>query len=190
MNHSFIVTILVIAIATIIMALEPNSSEQLAYYRTGISQGEVWRLLTASLCHTNWYHLLFNGVGFITIYCLFKQHLTKTIIPLLLVISTGLGICLYWLNPELVWYVGLSGTLHGIFVYGCILDIKTKVRFGWILLLGAAAKIISEQLMGGDASVSALIEAEVLVDAHLYGALIGLILALIQLAAKLTRHTD
>lgn len=73
----------------------------------------------------------------------------------------------------MLWYAGLSGVLHGIFVWGAFCDIKHKVKFGWILMLGVWLKIAFEQFFGQDQHIANLIGADVAVDAHLYGAVAG-----------------
>ncbi|HCB15825.1 MAG TPA: rhombosortase, partial [Alteromonas sp.] len=98
-------------------------------------------------------------------------------------LGTSLGI--YFLSPQLIWYVGLSGALHGIFVWGAFMDILNKVRSGWLLLAGVAAKLVFEQLQGSSEDVASLIDANVAVDAHLYGAVCGVLLFVLMWGSSL-----
>lgn len=76
-------------------------------------------------------------------------------------------------TSDLMRYVGLSGVLHAFFAWGALQDIKHKEKTGYLLFLGLWAKIIYEQLYGASAEVSAMINATVAVDAHLWGAIAG-----------------
>lgn len=77
-------------------------------------------------------------------------------------------------SPDLIWYAGLSGALHGIFAWGACVDIKEKMKSGWLLLIGLAIKVGYEQIDGSSEQVANLIDAKVAVDAHLFGALTGI----------------
>ena len=70
------------------------------------------------------------------------------------------------------------------------MDIKEKVRSGWLLLLGLAIKVGYEQFDGSSAQVAALIDAKVAVDAHLFGACGGLIIFALMLLTARRRHTS
>jgi rhomboid family GlyGly-CTERM serine protease len=82
---------------------------------------------------------------------------------------------IYFFSPELSLYVGLSGVLHGLFCWGVIQDIRKKLITGYLLFLGVALKIGSEQLFGAGTLMPSLIEADVAVDSHLYGVIFGTI---------------
>jgi len=92
-------------------------------------------------------------------------------------IVTSVGI--YYGNPLLAQYVGLSGVLHGIFVFGAIMDIKSKDKTGYLLFIGVWLKIAHEQIYGASSEISDLIEASVAIDAHLWGAIGGLIFSIV-----------
>jgi hypothetical protein len=81
---------------------------------------------------------------------------------------------LLW-NPELFFYRGLSGVLHGLIVAGLLLN---SFRNRWLSFLFVGlifAKIIHEhQLNFQENSLQALIPVMVAVDSHLYGATAGL----------------
>lgn len=82
---------------------------------------------------------------------------------------------IYLFNPEMLWYAGLSGVLHGFFVWGAFQDIKHKVRFGWLLMIGVWLKVAYEQVFGQDPNLANFIEANVAINSHLYGAFAGVI---------------
>ena len=91
----------------------------------------------------------------------------------------GTSVGLYFFSPDLIWYAGLSGALHGIFAWGACVDIKEKMKSGWLLLIGLAIKVGYEQIDGSSEQVANLIDAKVAVDAHLFGALTGIAIFLL-----------
>lgn len=163
------------AIATFIF--EPLSGEWLAYDRYAIQGLETWRILTGNIVHTNGYHLLLNLAGLILLWALHGEHYrVGRFLKVFVWCSIGTSVGLYFFAENLIWYAGLSGALHGMFVWGSCMDINTRVRSGWLLLAGVAIKIGYEQISGSSTHVAALIDAKVAVDAHLYGAISGFII--------------
>ena len=59
------------------------------------------------------------------------------------------------------------------------------MKSGWVLLVGVAVKVIYEQTVGGSADVAALIDAKVAIDAHLFGAMSGVLLFFLMWLTKL-----
>ena len=158
-------------------------TQTFVYQRSLISQGEMWRLFTGHLLHTNGIHLLLNLAALLMLWALHGRFYTITnyvVLFLLSAISTSIGI--YYYNPSLLQYVGLSGILHGIFVFGALMDINAKDKTGYLLFIGVWLKIAHEQVYGASSDVSDLIEASVAVDAHLWGAVGGLVFSIIYLA--------
>ena len=172
--------VLLLGLFIIIAALFDSSlSLYLIYSYNAISEGEIWRLFTGHLLHTNIYHLLLNLSALILLWALHgKYYRIKNYALLLLTTALFTSIGLYVFSPELKLYVGLSGVLHGVFIWGAIKDIQYKDKTGYFLLLGILIKIMHEQMVGASAEVIALIEADVAIDAHLWGALGGMFFSL------------
>ncbi|MFT6927394.1 MAG: rhomboid family GlyGly-CTERM serine protease [Psychromonas sp.] len=176
MRALIIETSLIILLTLMVYWFDPEASNQLAYYHNGIAEGEIWRLISATFCHTNFNHLVLNIVGLIVTLALFVD-LFKTIkiFPIIIFCSLFIGLCLFIFDTEVIWYVGLSGVLHGLFSFGVAKDIENKDSWGYLLGAGLVIKIIYEQIFGASQSTVHLIAAEVLVNAHLYGAIAGYI---------------
>jgi rhomboid family GlyGly-CTERM serine protease len=182
-QHSLIVLIVSI-ITTIIFGVEYTIGESvtqtLVYQRDLIVQGDYYRVFTAHLLHTNGAHLLLNLAALIMLWALhgrFYSIANYVAVFLFCSLTTSLGIFYY--DPTLIEYVGLSGVLHGIFVFGALMDIRAKDKTGYLLLLGIILKISHEQIYGASSDVSDLIEASVAVNAHLCGAVGGFVFAII-----------
>ncbi|NRA60993.1 MAG: rhombosortase [Psychrobium sp.] len=162
-------------LSAILFSLQGQLLDTLEYNRSLITQGEWWRLITGNLLHTNAWHLLFNLLGLAMLAHLFGRYFTPTSFVLFSLLNSLLvGILLYFFTPDIEYYVGLSGYLHGVFVFGCLAEVKRGIKFSYLLLIGVGLKIAYENYFGSNQQMVDLIEASVATDAHLYGALAAL----------------
>jgi rhomboid family GlyGly-CTERM serine protease len=178
--HQIVVVLAILFISLLAFIFEDNVINALVYERHSIAQYELWRLITGHFFHSNINHLLLNIGGVLLIWSLHGQHY-KTLEYAVFFTFSALftGLCLYFLSPDIKSYVGLSGVLHGIFVWGVIYDIRKKISGAWVLLLGVIGKLLYEQMYGAEEAIKTLIEAPVAIDAHLWGAISGLLFALL-----------
>jgi rhomboid family GlyGly-CTERM serine protease len=89
-------------------------------------------------------------------------------------LSVSLGILAF--NPEYTRYAGLSGVIHGLIVVGLCTSCAHPRWLRATALLLLAVKITQEQSANFHADgLQLLIPAAIAVDAHLYGALTGLL---------------
>jgi rhomboid family GlyGly-CTERM serine protease len=158
--------------------------------RFAIAQGEWWRLFTANLVHISWAHLFFDYAGFVVIWYLFQRQ--TTFWQWLWVISISawaVGLGLWWFNVQLLYYLGISGVLHGMFVFGAMRTMRKDKIFAAFALFLIITKLLWEQTQG-TLSNPEMVGAPVIVDAHLYGALGGLAAwIMLMLSAQLLRIT-
>ncbi len=76
------------------------------------------------------------------LYSLFREYLTGCRLPLLLLLlGSAVGLGIWWWCPQTQWYMGLSGALHGLFVWGALQDIRYRRHSGWLMLAGVAIKL-------------------------------------------------
>ncbi|WP_440874229.1 rhombosortase [Thalassotalea sp. PLHSN55] len=170
----------VLILSALAFIFDSQLAASLIYKKSLIENGEYWRLFSSHFFHTNLNHLLLNLGGLLLLWSLHGHAYSVKNYSVLFIFSalvTGLGI--YFFNPEINQYVGLSGVLHGIFVWGAIMDVLQKDKTGYLLLIGVWLKIAHEQYFGASEDTIALIAANVAVDAHLYGAIAGTIVAVI-----------
>nr|WP_279386895.1 rhombosortase [Parashewanella curva] len=161
----------------------PFIEDSLAYQRPEISHGELWRIVTGNLLHSNHWHLLMNLGGLWVILSLHDMHYTRKGVWALfaaLCVLEGLGLYLFY--PSTIGYVGLSGVLHGLFAFGAIMDIQAKMRTGWLLFIGVILKVAHEQIYGASSDVAAMINAPVATESHLIGMISGFAIAACYLA--------
>ncbi|WP_158969626.1 rhombosortase [Paraglaciecola sp. L3A3] len=178
--HQIIVMICIVIISLLAYIYEDSLIGILVYERNYIGEGELWRLLTGHFFHSNLNHLLLNLAGLVLLWALHGQHY-QTVEYLIFFIFSALftGVCLYIFSPKIYSYVGLSGVLHGIFIWGVIYDVRKKVPGGYVLLTAVIAKVLYEQIYGAEENIQSLIEAPVAVDAHMWGAISGLLFSLL-----------
>ncbi|NRA52641.1 MAG: rhombosortase [Gammaproteobacteria bacterium] len=162
-------------IAMVLALFQPMVQPALEFNHELISNGQYWRLLTGNFLHTNGWHLLFNLAGLVLLHLLFGQYFSaRSLLGFTIINASSVGLLLYFFSPDITYYVGLSGYLHGLFVVGCLSEIDHGIKTSYLLLGAIAAKIYYEQTSGASAQMSELINANVAVDAHLYGAIAAL----------------
>ncbi len=162
--------------------------QALRYDRDAIAGGELWRLLTAHFTHLGWRHLGMNLAGLFLIWALFGRLLPNGawllgLLGTALVVSLGL----WWFDPGLHWYVGLSGVLHGLFMTGVLLSLYLGYRAEFLLLVLILGKLAWEQLYGPLPGSADFAGGRVIVDAHLYGAVAGVLAAIALIGRQLLR---
>lgn len=151
-----------------------DAGQLLRYDRNLLAQGEIWRLFTGHLLHLNWPHFWLNMGGVLMVAIFFRKDCTPVQWLLLIALSClVISLGLYLFDSGMIWYMGLSGVLHGLFVVGAWYERRRFVLSGNVLLLLLIGKLVYEQAGGGLASSEALIGARVAVDAHLFGAVAG-----------------
>lgn len=177
---------LAIAALCIAAALGGDATQELLRYdRDAIFHGEIWRLLTGNFMHLGWTHLLLNTIGLLMVWLFFGaifSPLQWTLIVGVCSIGTGLGLLI--LNPNVGWYVGLSGALHGLFIAGCMRELRLKRKEAWMLLGLIMLKIVYEQIKGPMPGSASMAGGEVIVEAHLYGAITGILAVFLKLSRR------
>lgn len=178
--RAHIIPLSLIAASTLCALLDTTLTPLLRYDHAMIADGEIWRIFTGHITHLGWSHLGLNLAGLILIWALFGRELTTTRwLQVLFISSVGVSAGLWFGHPNLDWYVGLSGVLHGLFIAGALASVQQGHRREWLLIGVMVGKIISEQFLGPSPGSEQLAGGPVIVDAHLYGALSGAVAALV-----------
>ena len=149
---------------------------RLMYQRLSIEDGEWWRLLTGHFAHLGTTHLVLNLAGLLLVWLLVGRHIDRSGWLLGLCVSIAAVSGGFWfLDTNMLWYVGLSGILHGFLVAGAIVGLRSLPTESVIILGIVFAKLGWEQLAGplpGSESVSG---GDVVVNSHLFGGIGGLL---------------
>lgn len=161
-------------VALVVMIMGDGVAETLRYQREAILEGDLWRLLSGHLVHLGWVHLLLNLAGLVLMWVFAGDSLTASGWWWMIVfcaLCVSLGLLLF--NPQLQWYVGLSGILHGLLLGGLLARMIGGSRDLILLLVVLAVKLSWEQFSGPLPGSETGIGGTVVVDAHLYGAIGG-----------------
>ena len=148
----------------------------LRYERMAIAGGEWWRLITAHFVHIDLEHTLLNLMGVVLMWAIFARDLSPRqwlIVTTVVVLTIDGG--LWFRDKGVDWYVGASGALHGFMAAGTYVHVRRGDLDGWILVVFIVLKLGYEQLHG----VLPFAESgmPVVLNAHLYGAIGGVIAA-------------
>lgn len=167
--------LLLLAISLLSLTLQwPPLHELTQWQLSAIQQGQWWRILTGNFAHTNFAHWAMNLAALWLICGLFKPRVRQLLIPMTL-ISLAVGTLILLSNIH--WYVGLSGTLHGLFAYYALNEVLAGRTSSRWLVIGAIAKVAWELGFGASASTAEWIGAQVATEAHLAGLVSGLALS-------------
>lgn len=149
----------------------------LRYDRTAIAAGQWWRLLTAHIAHLNLHHAVLNTLALVLLWALFAREwkpMQWTVIIVVVIAAIDSG--LWFRDVSIAWYVGASGVLHGLMSAGTVGYIRRHDPLGWGMAALLAAKLAYEHVHGPLPFAGRGVP--VVVSAHLYGALSGLLTAM------------
>jgi rhomboid family GlyGly-CTERM serine protease len=150
----------------------------LRYDRAALAAGQWWRLLTAHVVHLDLEHAALNSLGLVLMWALFARDYKPGQWALILLSAIAAIDAGLWLRDSTVeWYVGSSGVLHGVMAAGTLAHLRRRDLDGWLLAAFIIVKVAYEQHTG--ALPFADSGAGVIVDAHLFGALGGLAVAIV-----------
>ena len=167
---------LVIIVSSLLALSGEWGRELLRYDRDAIAGGELWRLVSGHFVHLGMSHWVYNGIGLSLIWFLVGQFLRSS--QWLLVTCVSI-LCIdagFWiLEPQLQWYVGLSGLQHGYLVAGILAGYRERRVEMTVLGAVILGKLVYEQLLGPMPGSEFSSGGAVVTAAHLYGAIGGLI---------------
>jgi len=166
----------VFGVSLMLLAGGDPAREWLRFERTAIAAGEAWRLLSGHFVHLGASHFVLNMAGLSLVWYLVGDAMGRVhwaLVTILGVVVIDLG---FWLfSPELQWYVGLSGVLHALLVAGIIVSAGTEHKEILAVAVLVAAKLAWEQVSGPLPGSVESSGGAVIVDAHLYGAVAGIL---------------
>ena len=146
-----------------------------------VRQGDIWLMFTGHIAHLGWSHWSLNMAGLAIVAVFFSAHtwLSRWLVVILVsMISINIGIW-YWVT-DLRTYVGLSGVLHGLFLYGALREIKFYPLSGYALTVILLGKLGYESVLGALPGSEDMAGGRVLTEAHLLGAIGGMSVWLVE----------
>ncbi len=165
----------------LLAALVPGSFDVLAWTRGAADAGQWWRLVTCQFVHLGPGHLGLNLAGLAAAALLSWSEFRLR--DWLGVTAAALGAVAFGLKfflPEIGWYAGFSGVLHGIFAGVAMTWLRQRRREGWVLGGLLAAKLAWESWAGPSSLSVWLTGGPVLAAAHLWGAAGGVVWGLVR----------
>jgi rhomboid family GlyGly-CTERM serine protease len=150
--------------------------ELLRYDRIAIAHGQLWRLLTAHVVHLDLRHAVLNILGLALMWALFAQdYRVREWCLIVLGAIAGIDLGLWYADSTVEWYVGSSGVLHGLMAAGTLAAVRSGQWEGWLLAAVLLGKLLYEHFAG---ALPLSGSDPVVVNAHLFGALGALAVAL------------
>jgi len=141
---------------------------------------EPWRLWTAHWVHLGWWHLILNLLALGLIPDIFAEASRRFFLLLFFTLPLLISVCLWLFQPHLMYYAGLSGVLHGLYVaLGLAAQSGThrlERRIGQLICLGALIKVGWEYSTGISESQQ-LLGIPVVLVAHQYGLIWGALMS-------------
>ncbi len=176
----------ILALAALGLLLTGDSGRvALRFERTGIAAGQAWRLLTGHLVHLGFSHALLNVAGLVLVWFLVGRAFNwKQWLWVMAGSVAAIDLGLWFGTPMLEWYVGLSGLLHGMLAAGIATGLAARSGESAILAAVVAGKLAWEQFMGPLPGSEASSGGAVIVDAHLYGVIGGVLVAAVLIRVR------
>jgi rhomboid family GlyGly-CTERM serine protease len=181
-----------LALAAVLLAMQGVAAlwpGALPYDRVAIlAEGQYARLVTGHLVHHGLSHLAWNLVGLALVAWLFAREFNVGAWSAILIASTiAVDVGFLVFEPQLAWYVGFSGVLHGLMAAGlCAWLWRAPDGLTALVAVLFACKLAWEHLYGALPFTSATLDLPVIHQAHTYGAAGGTAAALWLLAHRRT----
>ena len=151
-------------------------SELFIYHRVKVAAGEYWRLVSGHFVHTTTMHLLLNLAAWWLIWGYGRAVCNNwTWGVLLLCCALGTSAGLFVFQPELIWYTGISGVLHGLFIAVAVLRLSVERHdySAWFIFAVTVVKLGYEHFQGPTSMTATFVGVRVISEAHWYGAVSG-----------------
>lgn len=126
----------------------PGWSELFFYDRDRIAGGQGWRLWSGHLAHHSASHLFWNLAVFVPVGGWLERIASREARLFLGFAPLGISAALWWLDPKLQFYAGLSGVTVGVLTLLAFVQLREHSRepgWIWIVVLGLiGTKIVVE----------------------------------------------
>jgi rhomboid family GlyGly-CTERM serine protease len=142
---------LAICAGAVLIHFYPALRTLLIYDRTAIENGDLWRLITGNFVHLSVTHLVYNLVAFAIVGMIIELLGYRHFLILCLWASVFIGLIIYYSEPSLVYFAGLSGVVSAAATYQCLWGLFEKGVWRLLcsaVLMGIFVKISLELTFG------------------------------------------
>ncbi len=178
-HPSHILWLMILIVSSFLQAFDWVNSWR--FNRDLVEQGYVWLLFSGHFVHLNWSHWLLNMAGLLIVAFFFSGHASlKQWLLVILVSACVISAGIWWWQTDIRYYVGLSGVLHGLFLYGALCEIRFYPASGYVLVTVLIGKLLWEFFNGALPGSEEMAGGRVLTEAHLLGAIGGISVWLVE----------
>lgn len=103
--------------AALVIQCVPSWRGTLIYDRVAIAHGEWWRIWTGHLIHFGWPHFIVDAGLFLILGRLLEREFPIATRFALVLLPAFISGCMYWFDPAMVRYGGLSAVNLGLLVF-------------------------------------------------------------------------
>lgn len=173
---------LAVGAAASIIQLHPAWRGALIYDRAAVARGEWWRIWTGHLVHFGWPHFVADTGLFLILGRLLERPYPFLSRFALAVMPAVISLSLYWFDPGMPRYGGLSAVNLGLLVFlACLGWQKNWVDWFWPAVLAIyVGEIVLESLYRGGRGGGMIAfddpTVQVATAAHIPGAVFGVLL--------------
>ncbi len=113
-------TLLLTGLALALYLWAGAAPEAWVYDRLAISQGEWWRLISGHWVHSDLEHAVWDIGALLALGLLFEPRSKGEVLSSLALGTLGIDLWLWYVEPSLAYYCGLSGILNGLLALGLV----------------------------------------------------------------------
>jgi rhomboid family GlyGly-CTERM serine protease len=116
--------------------LAPGAADWLAFDRQAVSDGQLWRVLTGHWTHFSFDHLVWDVIGFACLAVMCERYGRTRFVACVAVSAVAISVTLWWAEPSMIAYRGLSGLDSALFGLLAVLVLREGIERGDRLRVG------------------------------------------------------
>ncbi|MFK5975520.1 MAG: rhombosortase [Sulfurovum sp.] len=143
----------------------------LSYHRESFWDNIIYQWITPNLVHLNWQHWFLNILNFYASIILFYSAWSiKTFIKFFLLASIFVILMLHFFTLHINTYVGMSGVLYGVALYGAIQTYPNQKYISGFVISYIIIKLLAEDTISYIMGVDIILDNIYVVSSvHWYG---------------------
>ncbi len=175
--------VVIIFTTIILQILNTSFTNQLfSYHRDTFIQHIYFQWISPSLVHYNWEHWLLNILNLFAIILFFQKAWSlKIFIGFFSFSSLFILVCLHLFTTDIDTYVGMSGVLYSLTVYGGLTTFSSQKITSSLILLYISLKLLADKQINHIMGVDIFLDkVNVVTDVHWYGVIFAIVVVLMK----------